>query len=40
MPKKIILLSEKVIRSSKPSGKPYTLYDGDGLLLGLLAHAL
>ncbi|MDP2715501.1 integrase domain-containing protein [Rheinheimera sp.] len=37
MPKKIIPLSDTVIRSSKPSGKPYTLYDGDGLLLRISA---
>ncbi|KKO48144.1 integrase [Arsukibacterium sp. MJ3] len=37
MPKKIIPLSDAIIRSSKPSGKPYTLYDGDGLLLRISA---
>jgi integrase len=31
MSKKIIPLSDTIIRSSKPSAKPYTLYDGDGL---------
>lgn len=37
MPKKIIPLSDTVIRSSKPSGKPYTLYHGDGLQLRISA---
>jgi integrase len=37
MPKKIIPLSDAIIRSSKPSGKLYTLYDGDGLLLRISA---
>jgi integrase len=31
MAKKIIPLSDATIRSSKPTNKPYTIYDGDGL---------
>ena len=31
MPKKIIPLSDTIIRNSKPSAKLYALYDGDGL---------
>ncbi|GAA0537576.1 hypothetical protein GCM10009098_01290 [Rheinheimera aquimaris] len=38
MPRKIIPLSDTIIRNSKPQKTTYALFDGDGLLLRITIH--